>query len=260
MNPELSQTPTNEFDSRTGYKHPPAPRARPGVAMLVQRPFIIMAGLGPHALVEILLAALAWCAFFLGPGGVAAATTADPAAAASSSSTVTFTIVGAINLNTSEVKVLNLTLWDEYPVSLSDTVYYDVATFLNNALPGTTPTAPAGARRSSGNSTDTGEGSEPMAWYWILLISLGGAIALAAIITAIYFGVQSNLLAHKYTQLPPPVVPQYYLPPDAPPPPPPPPPAGGGVRACTKKVIQIPIMRPAAPPAVAYHDPASSAA
>lgn len=182
---------------------------------------------------------LAWLGLASVPG-VAAINTSF-----SASTEIVFSLVGAINPNSSEMRIMNITLWNEYPASFSDTVYYDVATFLNDVLSGTTPPpSPGGRRGDSGNATNTEEATKPMEWYWILLISLGGAGLLAAVITAVYFGVRVNNQVHpKDAPLLPDAPPDAYriarfvgLPAACYPPP-----------HAYSKVIQVPLVRPRAP-------------
>lgn len=192
-----------------------------------------------------LLIATSLCLILAEPPLAAAAGTGT-----STSTEIIVSIVGAVNLNTSEMRIMNITLWGEYPMSLSDTVYYDVATFLNGVNSGTTSPPPTGARRS-GNSTSSSDdgGSESLAWYWIMLIVLGGTGLLVAIVLAIYFGVRvdkNNKVHPEDTPLLPDAVPDAYrvarfvgLPVMSYPPP-----------HAYSKVIQIPLVRPTAPPSV----------
>ena len=175
--------------------------------------------------------------------GASASSTAVTQSLASSSMVVTVSIIGAIDLNSTTFKLQNMTLWGEYPVSLSDTVYYSVTAFLNDVLSGTTP-----PDRRSTNTSDAAKDAadEPMAWYWILLITLGGVVAVVAIVLAIYFGVVANQARANDT---PPLLP------------PPPMPSDGIHQARSlgfpsmsyppphaySKVIQIPLARPRAP-------------
>ena len=111
-------------------------------------------------------------------------------------SKITFMVTGELQLNSSEVKILNLTLWDEYPVTLSDIAYYDVATFLNSLIPppGPPTTSPPstsnGTRRSTGG--DSSSQDSGMSELTIALIAIGGTIGLIAIILAIYLAVISK--------------------------------------------------------------------
>jgi hypothetical protein len=168
-----------------------------------------------------------------------------------SGTTITYEIIGDANVTT------NLTVWDEYPVTLTDTVYSVMASLLNGVLPGTTP-----ARRdtSSPGTTSTApkQEDEPMKWYWILLIALGGAIGVTAIVLAIYFGIEASKAKATHAEIP-------LLPPNdySTRPPPPPPeaegirPAGGGAVSSSlgfrysssggggySKIIQLPIVCP----------------
>lgn len=112
-----------------------------------------------------------------------------------SGTTVTYEIIGDANVTT------NMTLWDEYPVIPMDTVYSVMASILNGVLPGTTP-----ARRdSSGPGTTSAapkQEDEPMKWYWILLIALGGAIGVTAIVLAIYFGIEASKAKAMHAEIP----------------------------------------------------------
>ena len=196
----------------------------------------------------MLLIATSLCLILAEPPLAAAAGTGT-----STSTEIIVSIVGAVNLNTSEMRIMNITLWGEYPMSLSDTVYYDIATFLNGVNSGTTsPPSSTGARRS-GNSTSSSDdgGSESLAWYWIMLIVLGGTGLLVAIILAIYYGVRVNSNNNNKVHpgdppLLPDAVPDAYrvarfvgLPVMSYPPP-----------HAYSKVIQIPLVRPMAPPSV----------
>jgi hypothetical protein len=115
------------------------------------------------------------------------------AATTGGGTTVVFEIIGTLgdDLNVST----NFTLWDEYPVTPTDTVYSAMASFLNRVLPGTTP-------RPGTTSAAPKQEEEPMAWYWILLISLGGAIGVTAIALAIYFGVMASKANQALDELP----------------------------------------------------------
>lgn len=114
-------------------------------------------------------------------------------------SSITFSIStpGAIALNTTTLQ--NLTIWNDFPVFLSDTVYYSVTTFLNSVGSGSTGTTPSPSDRRG----DVGTSSTPappsssggdgkMEWWHIFLIALGSTVGVIALILAIYFGVIAN--------------------------------------------------------------------
>lgn len=106
-----------------------------------------------------------------------------------SGTTVNYEIIGDANFTA------NMTLWGEYPVSLTDTVYSVMASILNGVLPGTTP--PPGTTSTAPKQED-----EPMKWYWILLIALGGAIGVTAIVLAIYFGIEASKAKAMHAEIP----------------------------------------------------------
>ena len=157
--------------------------------------------------------------------------------AESSSSKITFTITGQLSVNSSstEISVLNLTVWDSYPVSMSDTVYYDVTSFLNTVL-----LTGAGASTPAPTSTPVPGQEEGWSWWMYLLVGLGSVIGLVALVLAIYFAVKSRqqAAASGYEHLPPPppgdacrVGTQHHYPPPH----------------ANSKVIQIPLMHPRSP-------------
>lgn len=163
--------------------------------------------------------------------------------------TITWTIVGATgatNVSLDFAFPANFTLWNEYPVVLSDTLYSVMASYLNGVVPGTTPTP----GRRVDNTTGAAQEDESMKWYWIALIVVGGAVGVTAIVLAIYFGVMANKANKGPAAIP--------LLPNNPVIPPPTEPAGciasfvsatypstsGGRYA---KVIQVPIVCPRTP-------------
>jgi len=120
-----------------------------------------------------------------------AAAQTSPSSSTIARTTINFEIIGDVNVTA------NLTLWNEYPVLVLDTVYSALASLLNDVMPGTTP------RRSTMTSTPKPEVvEEPMKWYWIMLIAIGGAIGVVAIILAIYFGIEASKAKKVREELP----------------------------------------------------------
>ncbi len=177
--------------------------------------------------------------------------TAQSSSSSVAGSTITYTILGApegVGGNTSVNSTLlaNFTVWGEYPVALIDTVYSVLVSALNGdaVVPGTTPTPKAEQK------------DEPMRPEWIALIVVGGVIGVTAIILAIYFGVKASKANKRQDDAP-------LLPQD-------PPPAEQDRRVTSfvpsvvypsppggrySKVIQVPIVCPRAPGAVAPGGP-----
>lgn len=119
-------------------------------------------------------------------GGVGAQTGVG---APSSLTTVSFTIIGATGGTGASLETVlpaNFTLWNVYPVTLSDTVYSVMASILNDVMPGATPTPTAP------NTTAPAQADNSLSVYWIVIIVVGGAVGVTAIILAIYFGVMAN--------------------------------------------------------------------
>jgi hypothetical protein len=109
---------------------------------------------------------------------------------------VTYTIIGVETANQTDLdKIpLNFTIWGEIPVTVVDTFYNVVANLLNGVSPGTTPEPPDRRAQDLPGTTSAGgdSSSEPMKWYWILLIALGGAVGVTSMVLAIYFGVNAS--------------------------------------------------------------------
>lgn len=112
-------------------------------------------------------------------------------AAAQGGSSITFSIStsGAITLNTTALH--NLTVWNDFPVFLSDTVYYSVAAFLNSLVPGSSTTTPPPLVTST-TPPPTDDGGGGLSWWLILLIAFGSVVGVVAVVLAIYFGVIAN--------------------------------------------------------------------
>jgi hypothetical protein len=98
----------------------------------------------------------------------------------SGSTTVLFSIAGENSLD------LGSRIWDS-PVSLYESVYFNVAALLNSLAPGTSSTP-----RPTNVSSTPAPAEEGLATWAILLIALGGAVLLGGLIVGIWAAVKSK--------------------------------------------------------------------
>lgn len=103
------------------------------------------------------------------------------------SATVTFTIEGESNIT------LDSRVWD-YPVSLYERAYFDVATLLNSLAPGTSTPVIPGTTSNATNATLSEEApaEEGMKLWVILLISIGGVVVVGGVSVGIWFAVKNH--------------------------------------------------------------------
>jgi hypothetical protein len=92
-----------------------------------------------------------------------------------SSTVVTVAVTG------DDVLPANLTVWDQFPVMLSDQIEYSIAAMLNSLASGTTTPPPPAA-----------DNNEGLSWYAILGIVGGGVVLIAAIALLAMNGVMMN--------------------------------------------------------------------
>lgn len=89
----------------------------------------------------------------------------------------------------------NISVWDQFPVVLSDQIEYSIAATLNSLASGTTTTPPP----SSSDDSDGG-----LSWYVILGIAGGGLVLVAAVALLAMNGVMLNQKKGGTNQMQPP--------------------------------------------------------
>ena len=142
-----------------------------------------------------------------------------PAAPGDSQSVVSVVITGNTTLDPDTL------VWDAFPLEVEDLPSCSVDSILNAASRG------AGASPTTTPTPEPDDGG--LAWYYILLIAIGGVLVVAAIAGLIWYGVNSDKKAKEYARVNPGEVPE--------------PPAAAGRRAFppphpSSKVIQVPLV------------------
>ena len=147
----------------------------------------------PFIRVAILSLVLTWKP--LATRGQAVASSSSPirSASASPSAVVTFTIEGENSIT------LDSRVWD-FPVSLYESAYFDVAALLNSLAPGTpkptTPSTTANKTNTTSSTETPAPEEEGMKLWVILLISGGGLIVVVGVAAGIWFGVKNQQAVH----------------------------------------------------------------
>lgn len=114
-----------------------------------------------------------------------APTSGDPSA----STTVVFSISGESQLDPGS------DIWDN-PISLSDSVYFDVATLLNSFAPETSTGGPSSSRSAVNATTTPQPAEEGLALWVIIVIAGGGGVLFVGLVVAIWFAVHRTASVH----------------------------------------------------------------
>ena len=107
-----------------------------------------------------------------------------PLCGAQVSSSPSTVVTVAVTAGEDELLPGNMSVWDQFPVVLSDQIEYSIAATLNSLASGSTTTPPPSS------STDDSDGG--MSWYVILGIAGGGLVVIAAIALLAMNGVMLN--------------------------------------------------------------------